>query len=127
MKTILKDEQKQHLEKKQHRTQRDGKDNIPETVKNYPFPIVGIGASAGGLVAFEAFFSSMPMGIHPDCAFVLVQHLSPDHTSILSEIIGRYTVMHVLEAVDGVIIEPNCVYVIPPNHNKERIKNEIQE
>ncbi|MFH0709504.1 MAG: CheR family methyltransferase [Pseudomonadota bacterium] len=81
------------------------------------FPVIGIGASAGGLAAFESFFSNMPRGNHPDCAFVLIQHLSPDHKSILSEIIGRYTVMHVLEAKDGVIIEPNCIYVIPPNYN----------
>jgi two-component system CheB/CheR fusion protein len=51
------------------------------------FPIVGIGASAGGLVAFEAFFSGMPADIDPGMAFVLVQHLAPDHKSILSELV----------------------------------------
>ncbi len=56
-----------------------------------PFPIVGIGASAGGLAAFEAFFSGMPADTDPGMAFVLVQHLAPDHNSILTELIRRYT------------------------------------
>jgi len=50
------------------------------------FPIVGIGASAGGLAAFEAFFSGMPADTDPGMAFVLVQHLAPDHKSILGEL-----------------------------------------
>lgn len=99
---------------------------ISPTVKKNLFPIIGIGASAGGLAAFESFFSNMPIGIHPDCSFVLIQHLSPDHTSILSEIIGRYTVMHVLEAEDGIIVEPNHVYVIPPKHDIALINGALQ-
>ena len=77
------------------------------------FPIVGIGASAGGLDAFEKFFTNMP----PDTgmAFVLVQHLDPTHKSILSELIKRYTSMKVLEVEDGMLVEPNSVFVIPPN------------
>ena len=55
------------------------------------FPIVGIGASAGGLAAFEAFFSGMPADVDPGMAFVLVQHLAPDHKSILTDLIRRYT------------------------------------
>ncbi len=54
-------------------------------------PIVGIGASAGGLAAFEAFFSAMPADTEPGMAFVLVQHLAPDHKSILSDLVKRYT------------------------------------
>lgn len=99
---------------------------ISPTVKKNLFPIIGIGASAGGLAAFESFFSNMPIGVHPDCSFVLIQHLSPDHTSILSEIIGRYTVMHVLEAEDGIIVEPNHVYVIPPKHDIALINGALQ-
>ena len=79
------------------------------------FPIVGIGASAGGLVAFEAFFSGMPADVDPNMAFVLVQHLSPDYKSILPEIIRRYTRMEVFEVTDGITVKPNCVYIIPPN------------
>src|SRR6202167_6347959 len=79
------------------------------------FPIVGIGASAGGLAAFEAFFSTMPVGDNPGMAFVLVQHLARDHKSILSELVRRYTGMEVLEVEDGMVIKPNCAYIIPPN------------
>lgn len=91
-----------------------------------PFPIVGIGASAGGLAAFEAFFSGMPVGVPSDCAYVLVQHLSPDHKSILAEIIGRYTTMLVVEVEDGMVVRPNCVYIIPPNHNMALINGSLQ-
>ena len=79
------------------------------------FPIVGIGASAGGLAAFEAFFSGMPADRDPGMAFVLVQHLAPDHKSILTELMQRYTSMQVFEVEDGIIVNPNCVYIIPPN------------
>jgi len=79
------------------------------------FPIVGIGASAGGLAAFEAFFSGIPRNTKPGMAFVLVQHLAPDHKSLLTEIIQRYTPMPVFEVEDGVIVQPNCIYIIPPN------------
>lgn len=81
------------------------------------FPIVGIGASAGGLAAFETFFSGMPPNIHPAMAFVLVQHLAPDHKSLLAEIIQRHTSMPVFEVVDGMVVQPNCIYIIPPNHD----------
>ena len=81
------------------------------------FPIVGIGASAGGLAAFEAFFSGMPSDIDPGMAFVLVQHLAPDHKSILSDIIRRYTRMQVFEVEDGMVVRPNCAYIIPPNRD----------
>ena len=79
------------------------------------FPIVGIGASAGGLEAFDQFFTHMP----PDTgmAFVLIQHLDPKHKSILSELVRRYTRMPVREVEDGMSVEPNSVYVIPPNRN----------
>ena len=79
------------------------------------FPVVGIGASAGGLAAFEAFFSGMPPDTDPGMAFVLVQHLAPGHKSILTELLGRYTRMPVSEAKDGVVVRPNQVYIIPPN------------
>jgi two-component system CheB/CheR fusion protein len=81
------------------------------------FPVVGIGASAGGLAAFEAFFSNMPADTESGVAFVLVQHLAPDHKSILSELIKRYTRMQVYEVEDGVKVQPNCVYIIPPNRD----------
>jgi PAS domain-containing protein len=81
------------------------------------FPVVGIGASAGGLAAFEAFFSGMPPDTDPGMAFVLVQHLAPGHKSVLTELLGRYTRMPVSEAKDGVVVRPNHVYIIPPNRD----------
>ena len=90
------------------------------------FPIVGIGASAGGLAAFEAFFSGMPADKEPGMAFVLVQHLAPDHKSILSELVRRYTRMQVFEVVDGMKIEANCAYIIPPNHDMAFLDGTLQ-
>lgn len=81
------------------------------------FPIVGIGASAGGLAAFEAFFENMPPDNESGIAFVLVQHLDPGHKSILTELVRRYTKMHVYEVEDGMNVEQNCTYIIPPNKN----------
>ena len=81
------------------------------------FPIVGIGASAGGLAAFEAFFSGMPPDADPGMAFVLVQHLAPDHKSILADLIRRCTRMQVFEVEDAMVVQPNCVYIIPPNRD----------
>ncbi len=78
-----------------------------------PFPIVGIGASAGGLEAFEAFFRACPADT--GMGFVLVPHLDPGHVSLLTEILQRSTAMPVAEAQDQVAVAPNHVYVIPPN------------
>lgn len=91
-----------------------------------PFPIVGIGASAGGLAAFEAFFSGIPADKDPNMAFVMVQHLAPDHKSILTELIQRYTRMQVFEVVDGVVVQPNCVYIIPPGRDMALMNGTLQ-
>ena len=95
---------------------------MPET----GFPVVGIGASAGGLAAFEAFFSGMPADADPGMAFVLVQHLAPDHESLLTELIRRYTRMQVFEVADGMVVRPNCAYIIPPNHDMAFIRGTLQ-
>ena len=83
--------------------------------ETHGFPIVGIGASAGGLEAFEQFFRNVP----PDSgmAFVLVSHLDPSHASILTEILQRTTAMPVVEAQDQMKVAPNSVYAIPPNRD----------
>src|SRR6478672_5682739 len=78
-----------------------------------PFPIVGVAASAGGLEAFTQLLSHLPTDT--GMAFVLIQHLAPDHKSLLSEILARTTQMPVNEVKDGIAVEPNQVYVIPPN------------
>ncbi|MBI3784601.1 MAG: PAS domain-containing protein [Deltaproteobacteria bacterium] len=77
------------------------------------FPIVGIGASAGGLDAFKKFFGGMPAD--SGAAFVLIQHLDPTRDSLTAELVGTYTRMPVVQAEDGMRIEANRVYVIPPN------------
>jgi two-component system CheB/CheR fusion protein len=79
-----------------------------------PFPIVGIGASAGGIQALEQFFDN----VAPDSgmAYVVVQHLSPDHTSLLGDILGRRAKIPVHEITDGMAIEADNVYVIAPGY-----------
>ena len=76
-------------------------------------PIVGIGASAGGLDAFQTFFKAMPHD--SGMAFVLVAHLDPTHVSILPELLQKPTKMAVHQIIDGMEVHPNAVYVIPPN------------
>ena len=90
------------------------------------FPIVGIGASAGGFAAFEAFFSGMPPDSAPNMAFVLVQHLAPDHESMLTELLQRYTRMKVYEVEDGMVVQKNCAYIIPPNRDMAFLNGALQ-
>ncbi len=98
----------------------------PTDAHRVGFPIVGIGASAGGLAAFEAFFSTMPADNDPGMAFVLVQHLARDHKSILSELIRRYTRMEVFEVEHGMVVKPNCAYIIPPNRDMALVNGALQ-
>ncbi|MEG4008990.1 chemotaxis protein CheB [Microcoleus sp. Pol11C1] len=81
--------------------------------QNELFPVVGIGASAGGLEAFTELLRHLP--IDTGMAFVIIQHMLPTQESVLSEILGRSTQMPVQEITDGMQIAPNQVYVIPPN------------
>ena len=77
------------------------------------FPIVGIGASAGGLEALEQFLRKVPQA--SGMAFVIVSHLDPTHKGIMHELLQRATTMDVFQVKDRMRIKPNCVYVIPPN------------
>ena len=108
----------------------DGNKDKPTTQEidntSMSFPVVGIGASAGGLAAFEAFFSGMPVDTDPGMAFVIVQHLAPDHKSILSELIRRYTRMQVFEVEDGMKVKANCAYIIPPNRDMAFLNGALQ-
>jgi two-component system CheB/CheR fusion protein len=79
------------------------------------FPIVGVGASAGGLEAFTQLLRHLPTDTN--MAFVLVQHLDPKHESHLTELISRVTKMPVSEVTEGMPVAPNQVFVIPPNTN----------
>ena len=81
--------------------------------KSLLFPIVGIGASAGGLEALEQFLRKVPQD--SGMAFVIVQHLDPTHKGIMHELLRRATAMEVFQVKDRMRIKPNCVYVIPPN------------
>ena len=78
------------------------------------FPVVAIGASAGGLEAFRTLLPALPAA--SGMAFILVQHLDPTHTSMMVELLSPHTAMTVLEAREDVRLEPDHVYVIPPGH-----------
>jgi two-component system CheB/CheR fusion protein len=106
------------LEEKHRRESYDQepRSEVTETVLSWDRPsfrIVGMGASAGGLEAFEQFFSQLP----PDTglAFVLVSHLEPTHKGMMPELLARHTKMEVVQVEDGMLVRPNHVYVIPPN------------
>jgi two-component system CheB/CheR fusion protein len=77
------------------------------------FPVVGIGASAGGLEALEHFLARVPQ--NSGMAFVIVQHLDPTRRGIMPELLQRTTGMKVVQVKDRTMVQPNCVYVIPPN------------
>lgn len=88
----------------------------PQVAEQVPlFPIVALGASAGGLEALKAFFKNVPEG--SGMAYVVVQHLDPKYDDMLAELLQRRTAMPVCRITDGMKAEPNCVYVIPPNRD----------
>jgi len=99
---------------------------VPASPERSELPVVGLGASAGGLLAFEQFFSAMPDSVGSGLAFVLVQHLNPEHPSILGEIIQKYTSLDVCEATDGMPILPGRIHVIPPNHDMALVNGTLQ-
>ncbi len=74
--------------------------------------VIAVGASAGGLDALERFFQSLP--VQTGAAFVVIQHLSPDHKSMMGNLLGRYTAMPVTTVEDGMTIAPDRIYLIPP-------------
>ena len=68
----------------------------------------------------------MPLDADPGMAFILVQHLAPDHKSILTGLIQRYTRMQVFEVTDGITVHPNCAYIIPPNRDMAFLNGTLQ-
>ncbi|MGZ3444280.1 MAG: CheR family methyltransferase, partial [Myxococcaceae bacterium] len=86
------------------------------------FPVVGVGASAGGVEALEAFFGGLSQ---TGMAFVVVQHMASDKPSHLPEIIGRVTRMPVVQATDGLSVEPDHVYVVPPGSNLALLEGKL--
>jgi two-component system CheB/CheR fusion protein len=83
------------------------------------FLVVGIGASAGGIKAIQDFFATMPP--NSGMAFVVILHLSPEHESNLREVVQARTAMDVILVSEAHKVEPNRVYVIPPNKNLEMV------
>ena len=77
------------------------------------FPVVGIGASAGGLDAFKKLLKAIPE--NSGMAYVLVQHLDPNHESLLAELLQKVTSIPVLEITDDIKVEPDHIYIIPSN------------
>ena len=84
-----------------------------KNLKTNSFFIVGIGASAGGLEALEQFFNHVPA--QSGQAYIVIQHLDPNHKGMMPELLQRATAMQVYQAKDRMKVQPNCVYVIPPN------------
>ena len=84
------------------------------------FPIVGIGASAGGLEALEQFLANVPE--NSGMAYVVIQHLDPTHKGMLPELLQRISGMDVFQVSDRMHVRPNCVYVIPPNKSMSILK-----
>ncbi len=87
------------------------------------FFIVGIGASAGGLEALKSFLDNLPSD--SGMAFIIVQHLDPNHKSLLAELLAKHTNMNVFEITEGLLVSPNCVYVIPPNKDLKIFNNAL--
>src|SRR5512140_733737 len=77
------------------------------------FPVVGIGASAGGLEALEQFLGNVPED--SGMAYVVIQHLDPTQKGMLPELLQRISDMVVFQVKDRMVVHQNCVYVIPPN------------
>ena len=84
---------------------------VAEGIEGSPY-VVGIGASAGGLEALEAFFDNVPKP--GGMAFVVIQHLSPDFKSLMDELLARHTDLPIQLVEDGMLVEPEHVYLIPP-------------
>ena len=102
----------------------DTSKKIKPSLKNgSTFPIVGIGASAGGLEALEQFLGHVPDG--SGMAFVIVQHLDPTHKGIMPELLQRNTKMKVMQVKDRTKVKPDCVYVIPPNKDMSILRRTL--
>ncbi len=115
--------------KKQPKTQTrnpkptDAAVRITNSLKRGQIHVIGIGASAGGLEALEQFFQNMPG--NTGLAVVVIQHLDPNHTGMLPELLQRTTPMKVFQVTDGIKVKPNCVYVIPPAKSMSLLRGSL--
>ncbi|MDP3105834.1 MAG: chemotaxis protein CheB, partial [Candidatus Methanoperedens sp.] len=121
--------QSEEINKKHQSSWSSIKSNPHSRIETSPvadsvFPVVGIGASAGGLEAIEKLFSNMPYD--SGMAFVIIMHFDPTSKSVMVEILKRYTKMEVYQAEDGMKINPNSVYIIPPNKDMAILHGTLQ-
>ena len=95
-----------------------------EKTANDAFPIVGIGASAGGLEAYITFLKNLPL--NTDMGFVIVQHQDPTHQSALTELLAKATKLPVMEVTNGIRVRPNNIYVMPPNTDLQMMDGNLK-
>ncbi|NCS87284.1 MAG: hypothetical protein AUK34_03130 [Ignavibacteria bacterium CG2_30_36_16] len=114
---------KQKINAKQTAVKKN-KNTFKISASDNSFYVVGIGASAGGLEALERFFRSMPE--KSGMAFIVVSHLDPNHVSIMPELVQKSTRMKLFQAEDGMVVEPNHVYVAPANRDLAILHGIIQ-
>jgi two-component system CheB/CheR fusion protein len=96
---------------------------IPPNSSTNRFPIVGVGASAGGLAALKEFFAHVPKD--SGFAFVVIVHVAPEHKSHLPELLQPHVKIPVQQVTETTSLEPNRVYVIPPNFNLDSIDTHL--
>jgi two-component system, chemotaxis family, CheB/CheR fusion protein len=97
----------------QFRNKSKEKDLVPRSSEKAGFPVVAIGASAGGLEAISELLKHLAP--NTGMAFIYVQHLKPDHKSMLTPLLAKITSMYVKEVEDKMLIQPDCLYIIPPD------------
>jgi two-component system CheB/CheR fusion protein len=116
----MKDSKKSNIDKKIF----EGKNTVSEGMQSMlDFPVVGIGASAGGLEALQDFFKNMPN--NSNAAYIVIQHLSPDYKSLMDELLARVTNMDIYRVEDGMSIKKNAIYLIPPGKNMTIFKGKL--
>lgn len=96
-------------------TENKNSETMSSTVPNKPSYIVGIGASAGGLKALQSFFGALQP--ETGISYVIIQHLSPDYKSMMTELLSKSTIMPVCQAEDAILMETDHIYLIPPRMN----------
>src|SRR5438132_12275152 len=101
--------------KRESRKRRDSTTEVQDLTKPGSFIMVGIGASAGGIQPLQEMFRRIPAD--SGMAYAVILHLSPSHKSNLAEILQQNAAIPVTQVQDAVKVEPNHVYVIPPNKN----------
>ena len=99
--------------RRQKKTTRSARASIPVSPAGRSFPVVAMAASAGGLEALSVILGGLPVDF--PAAITIVMHVAPGHKSLLAEILTRATKMQVTQVRQGMFVEPNRVYIIPPN------------